>query len=76
MNKADLPYDDAADKVDPLSRYVNDEDVLQLEDNVPVPIMLLQRSDLPYDEPADKVDPLSRYVNDEDIVQLHDTSLV
>ena len=28
INKADLPYDDAADKVDPLSRYVNDEDIV------------------------------------------------
>tara|TARA_B110000914_G_C15166252_1_gene310675 strand:- start:300 stop:530 length:231 start_codon:yes stop_codon:yes gene_type:complete len=76
MQYNDLPYDDATDKVDPLSRYVNDEDIVQLHDTVPVPIMLLQRNDLPYDEPSDKVDPLSRYVNDEDIVQLHDTNLL
>ena len=74
--KADLPYDEAADKIDPLSRYVNDEDIVQLKDDVPVPIMLVQRADLPYDEPADKIDPLSRYVNDEDIVQLHEENLV
>ena len=24
----DLPYDDATDKVDPLSRYVGDEDIV------------------------------------------------
>ncbi len=28
INKADLPYDEASDKVDPLSRYVNDEDIV------------------------------------------------
>ena len=28
INKADLPYDEAEDKVDPLSRYVNDEDIV------------------------------------------------
>ena len=28
VNRADLPYDEAADKIDPLSRYVNDEDIV------------------------------------------------
>jgi len=64
----DLPHDASADKVDPLSRYVNDEDVVQLEDDV----SLVQYNDLPHDASADKVDPLSRYVNDEDILQLKD----
>jgi hypothetical protein len=60
----DLPHDAAADKVDPLSRYVNDEDVVQIADDV----SLVQYNDLPHDAAADKVDPLSRYVNDEDVV--------
>ena len=28
VQKADLPYDEPADKIDPLSRYVNDEDIV------------------------------------------------
>ena len=66
LRKDDLPYDKDADKIDPLSRYVNDEDIVQLHDTVPV--ILAQKADLPYTEEADKIDPLSRYVNDEDIV--------
>jgi hypothetical protein len=64
----DLPHDGVPDKVDPLSRYVNDEDVVQLEDDV----SLVQYNDLPHDGAPVKVDPLSRYVNDEDVVQLKD----
>ena len=64
----DLPHDAAPDKVDPLSRYVNDEDVVQIADDV----SLVQYNDLPHDAAPDKVDPLSRYVNDEDVVQLKD----
>ena len=33
-SKADLPYTLDADKIDPLSRYVNDEDVVQLRDDI------------------------------------------
>ena len=54
---------DNIDKLDPLSRYVNDDDLVQLSYN-----------DLPHtgseDTNADqveKLDPLSRYVNDDDI---------
>ena len=65
VRKDDLSYERDADKVDPLSRYVNDEDIVQLHDTVPV--ILAQKDDLSYERDADKVDPLSRYVNDEDI---------
>ena len=64
MQRSDLPYDEPSDKIDPLSRYVNDEDIVQLNE---VNLVQLNRADLPYDDAADKVDPLSRYVNDEDI---------
>ena len=70
MKYNDLPHDAAADKVDPLSRYVNDEDVVQLEDDIS--LVQTQYNDLPHDASPDKVDPLSRYVNDEDVVQLKD----
>ena len=36
MKYNDLPHDAVPDKVDPLSRYVNDEDIVQLHDTVPV----------------------------------------
>ena len=36
VRKDDLSYERDADKVDPLSRYVNDEDIVQLHDTVPV----------------------------------------
>ena len=36
IRKDDLSYERDADKVDPLSRYVNDEDIVQLHDTVPV----------------------------------------
>ena len=36
IRKDDLPYDVEPDKIDPLSRYVNDEDIVQLHDTVPV----------------------------------------
>ena len=69
-----LPYDAAADKVDPLSRYVNDDDILQLEDNIA--LVQLRRGDLPHGDDADKIDPVSRYVNDDDIVQLREEALI
>ena len=59
--KADLPYDLEADKIDPVSRYVNDDDLI-----------MIHKGDLPYNLEADKIDPLSRYVNDDDIVQVDD----
>ena len=59
----DLPYTLDADKIDPVSRYVNDDDLIQIE---------TVKGDLPYTEEADKIDPVSRYVNDDDIVQVHD----
>ena len=30
IKKADLPYTEEADKIDPLSRYVNDDDLVHL----------------------------------------------
>ena len=70
LRKADLPHDEAADKVDPLSRYVNDDDILQIHDGVK--LAQINKADLPHSEEADKIDPYSRYVNDDDIVQLKD----
>tara|TARA_B110000503_G_C7011874_1_gene356057 strand:+ start:125 stop:346 length:222 start_codon:yes stop_codon:yes gene_type:complete len=52
----DLPDNLYADKIDPLSRYVNDEEMVQLQYN-----------DLPDNLYADKIDPISRYANDEDL---------
>ena len=87
LQKADLPYDGAIDKVDPLSRYVNDDDIVQLEDDVrlvqtteefdqePVVLVMLKKADLPHDGSIDKVDPLSRYVNDDDLV-MHESTLL
>ena len=35
LRKADLPHDgDLVEKLDPLSRYVNDADIVQLKDDV------------------------------------------
>ena len=66
----DLPYDGAPDKVDPINRYVNDEDVVQLKDDIN--LVQMKYNDLPYDGAPDKVDPINRYVNDEDVIQLKD----
>ena len=57
--RADLPYSEDSDKIDPLPRYVNDDDLVQIH-----------RGDLPYSLEADKIDPVSRYVNDDDILQV------
>ena len=67
LKKDDLPYDaDKVEKLDPISRYVNDENIVQLKSNVPV--KLAQKDDLPYNaEMLEKLDPVSRYVNDENI---------
>ena len=53
-----MPYDaDKVEKVDNLSRYVNDDDLVQIRYN-----------DLPHTaDLVEKVDNLSRYVNDDDI---------
>ena len=65
IDKADLPYTEPIDKIDTLSRYVNDDDIVQIEDDVN--FVQLDKADLPYTEPIDKIDTLSRYVNDDDI---------
>ena len=60
LNKADLPHNLEADKIDPVSRYVNDDDLVQLTSSI-------NKADLPHNLEADKIDPVSRYVNDDDI---------
>ena len=73
LNKDDLPHgpkdDSMIDKLDPLSRYVNDDDILQLKEQH---LVQLNKDDLPHgpkdDSMIDKLDPLSRYVNDDDIL--------
>ncbi len=74
LRYTDLPHTGSVDtnadnilKIDPLSRYVNDDDLVQINSQV-------RYMDLPavgqYDTNADnveKLDPLSRYVNDDDI---------
>ena len=73
LNKDDLPHgpkdDSMIDKIDPLSRYVNDDDILQIKSQN---LVQLSRDDLPHgpkdDSLIDKIDPLSRYVNDDDIL--------
>ena len=69
----DLPYDaDKVEKLDTLSRYVNDADIVQLHDNVK--LAQLQYNDLPYDaDKVEKLDGLSRYVNDADIWRIKKT---
>ncbi len=68
LRKNDLPHDaDLVEKVDPLSRYVNDDDIVQIEDDVS--LVQLKKNDLPHDaDLVEKLDPLSRYVNDDDIL--------
>ena len=35
LRKNDIPHDaDLTEKVDPLSRYVNDDDIVQIEDDI------------------------------------------
>ena len=60
LKKADLPYTEDADKIDPLSRYVNDDDLVQTNS-------LIQKADLPATDEPEKIDTLSRYVNDDDL---------
>ena len=64
----DLPYDaEKLEKLDPVDRYVNDENIVQVKSTVK-PVKLAQYNDLPYDaEKLEKLDPVSRYVNDENI---------
>ena len=56
------------DKLDPLSRYVNDDDILQIKEQN---LVQLSKDDLPHgpkdDSLIEKLDPVSRYVNDDDI---------
>ena len=51
VRKDDLSYERDADKVDPLSRYVNDEVIFQLHDTVPV--ILAQKDDLSFEGDAE-----------------------
>merc|ERR1712086_1107620 len=81
LNRDDLPHgpkdDTWVDKIDPLSRYVNDDDILQVKEQN---LVQLKRDDLPQgpkdDTWVDKIDPLSRYVNDDDILQIKEQNLV
>ena len=68
MRKADLPHHaDLVEKLDPLSRYVNDDDIVQIEDDIS--LVQMAKADLPHDaDLVEKLDPLSRYVNDDDIL--------
>ena len=60
----DLPSTAEVEKLDPLSRYVNDDDLVQVHDTN---LIQLQYNDLPSTDAVEKLDPLSRYVNDDDI---------
>ena len=51
IRKSDLPHDAEVDKLDPVSRYVNDEDIVQLHDEVK--LVQLNKSDLPHDAEVD-----------------------
>merc|ERR1712048_1259576 len=72
LNKDDLPHgpkdDSMVEKLDPLSRYVNDDDILQIKEQN---LVQLKKEDLPHGPKdtslIDKLDPVSRYVNDDDI---------
>ena len=68
MRKADLPHDaDLVEKLDPVSRYVNDDDIVQIEDDIS--LVQMAKADLPHGaDLVEKLDPLSRYVNDDDIL--------
>ena len=70
----DLPSTADVDKLDPLSRYVNDDDLIQLSaENQAKLEMYMKYDDLPSNAEVEKLDPLSRYVNDDDLVQVHDS---
>ena len=64
MKYDDLPSNAEVEKLDPLSRYVNDDDLVQVHD---FNLIQLQYNDLPSTDEVEKLDPLSRYVNDDDI---------
>ena len=66
-----MPHNaDLVEKLDPLSRYVNDDDILYIKAQN---LVQLSKNDLPNDaDLVEKLDPLSRYVNDDDIVQVED----
>ena len=73
--KDDLPHGpkdtSMIDKLDPVSRYVNDDDILQIKEQN---LVQLGKDDLPHGPKdtsmIDKIDPVSRYVNDDDILQI------
>ena len=69
LRKADLPYTEEADKIDPLSRYVNDDDLVQTHSYI-------RKADLPATEEPEKIDPLSRYVNDDDLHLIKEQTLL
>merc|ERR1711934_266821 len=81
LNKEDLPHgpkdDSMVEKMDPLSRYVNDDDILQIKEQN---LVQLGKDDLPHgpkdDSMVEKLDPISRYVNDDDILQIKEQNLV
>ena len=85
LNKEDLPHgpkdDSLIDKLDTMSRYVNDDDILQIKSQNLVQLNSdISKDDLPHgpkdDSSVDKLDPLSRYVNDDDILQIKSQNLV
>ena len=66
INKDDLPANASlVEKLDPVSRYVNDDDLVQIKNTQ---LLQLSKDDLPYNATlVEKLDPVSRYVNDDDI---------
>ena len=81
LNKDDLPHgpkdDSMVEKLDPLSRYVNDDDILQVKEQN---LVQLNKDDLPHgpkdDSMVEKMDPLSRYVNDQNILNIKKQNLI
>merc|ERR1712127_794673 len=76
ITKDDLPHgpkdDSLVDKLDLMSRYVNDDDILQIKSENLVQLgSQIAKDDLPHgpkdDSLIEKLDPVSRYVNDDDI---------
>lgn len=64
--KGDLPDYLTADKIDPLSRYENDDDLVQYDPS-DVVLMQIKKGDLPDYGTPEKIDYLSRYENDDDL---------
>ena len=53
LKKGDLPYTEVIDKVDTLSRYVNDDDLVM--DGSDVVLVMINKGDLPYTEVIDNM---------------------